>query len=120
MGVIRALRALDYCFVLFVFLCGLMHAPPAVAAEGEWAETNPLSRALAEKFGGSESQAQIEIERVTAALRSELMRGHRVVVFGLGTFAVETRRTKRKEGGVRVRKHVRFRAAESVALEINR
>ena len=70
-------------------------------------------------------QAQAQVDRVFAVLKGELLRGHRVVVFGFGTFAVQARRVRARKGSPKdptppSRKHIRFRAAESLAHELNR
>lgn len=108
--------------IYFAVLAVLILRANAVGEE-LWSETNTLSRALAQKFGGSESQAQLEVDRVFAALKAELLRGRAVIVLGFGSFAVQERRPRRKRGELRqgpVRKHLRFRAADSVSLELNR
>lgn len=108
-----------WCFGLLIALHGVGGAP--VCAE-EWSETSLLAREVAKREGVSESQAQREVDRVFAALRDELIRGRRVVVLGFGAFAVQERRARLKRGEAtlgRAKKHLRFRAADSVVLELN-
>ena len=115
-------------WLCFVFVTAL-HGIPNASGEELWTETNMLSRALAKRYGVSEAQAQREVERVFATLREELLHGRRVVALGFGTFAVEQRRARRKRGASALepgkklgsaKKYLRFRAADSVAVELNR